>query len=60
LIVEEPFPDGPYGAKGFGEQPLMGIAPAIANAIYDAVGVRLKELPLTPEKIWKAMRDKSQ
>ena len=60
LIVEEPFPDGPYGAKGFGEQPLMGIAPAVANAVYDAVGVRIKELPLTPEKIWKAMKDKDK
>ena len=59
LIVEEPFPSGPYGAKGFGEQPLMGIAPAIANAIYDAVAVRIKDLPITPEKIWKAMKDKT-
>jgi CO/xanthine dehydrogenase Mo-binding subunit len=58
LIVEEPYPNGPYGAKGFGEQPLMGIAPAVANAVYDAVGVRIKELPLTPEKIWRAMRVK--
>lgn len=58
LIVEDPYPDGPYGAKGFGEQPLMGIAPAVANAVYDAVGVRIKELPITPEKIWQALRKK--
>ncbi len=57
-IVEHPYPDGPYGAKGFGEQPLMGIAPAIANAIYDAVGVRIRDLPITPEKIWRALKDK--
>jgi CO/xanthine dehydrogenase Mo-binding subunit len=56
LIIEEPYPDGPYGAKGFGEQPLMGIAPAIANAVYDAVGVRIKELPLTPERIWRGLK----
>lgn len=55
LIAEHPYPDGPYGAKGFGEQPLMGIAPAIANAVYDAVGVRIKDLPITPEKIWLAI-----
>jgi CO/xanthine dehydrogenase Mo-binding subunit len=59
LLVEHPYPDGPHGAKGFGEQPLMGIAPAIANAVFDAVGVRVRELPITPEKIWRAMRAKS-
>jgi len=56
LIIEEPYPDGPFGAKGFGEQPLMGVAPAIANAVYNAVGVRIKDLPITPEKIWQALR----
>ncbi len=59
-IVEHPYPDGPYGAKGFGEQPLMGIAPAIANAVYDAVGVRIKDLPITPEKIWRALHDRGK
>jgi CO/xanthine dehydrogenase Mo-binding subunit len=57
IIVEDPYPDGPYGAKGFGEQPLMGIAPAVANAIYDAIGVRVRTLPITPEKIWKALKE---
>jgi len=56
LIVEDPYPDGPFGAKGFGEQPLMGVAPAVANAVYSAVGARSKELPLTPERIWWALR----
>jgi CO/xanthine dehydrogenase Mo-binding subunit len=56
IIVEHPYPEGPFGAKGFAEQPLMGIAPAIANAIYDAVGVRIRELPMTPEKVWKALK----
>ena len=56
IIVEHPFKDGPFGAKGFGEQPLMGIAPAITNAIYDAIGVRIKELPATPEKVWTLLK----
>jgi CO/xanthine dehydrogenase Mo-binding subunit len=55
LIVEQPFPDGPFGAKGFGEQPLMGVAPAIANAVCSATGVTLNELPLTPERVWAAL-----
>jgi CO/xanthine dehydrogenase Mo-binding subunit len=58
IIVEHPYPGGPHGAKGFAEQPLMGIAPAVANAVYDAVGVRINELPITPEKVWRALREK--
>ncbi|PJA29995.1 MAG: xanthine dehydrogenase [candidate division Zixibacteria bacterium CG_4_9_14_3_um_filter_46_8] len=58
IIVEHPYPDGPYGARGFGEQPLMGIAPAVANAVADAVGVRITDLPITAEKIWRALRAK--
>ncbi len=56
IIVEHPYPEGPYGARGFGEQPLMGVAPAVANAVRDAVGVRISNLPITPEKVWKALR----
>jgi CO/xanthine dehydrogenase Mo-binding subunit len=56
IIVEHPFPGGPFGAKGFGEQPLMGVAPAIANAVYNAVGVRIKDLPITPEKVWQGLK----
>ncbi len=51
IIVEHAYDKGPYGAKGFGEVPLMGIAPAIANAIYNATGVRIRKLPIKPEKI---------
>ncbi|MCL7384731.1 MAG: xanthine dehydrogenase family protein molybdopterin-binding subunit [Thaumarchaeota archaeon] len=51
IIVEQPHPEGPYGAKGVGEGPLVTIHAAIANAIYDAIGIRFKELPITPEKI---------
>jgi CO/xanthine dehydrogenase Mo-binding subunit len=58
IIVEHPYPEGPHGAKGFAEQPLMGIAPAVANAVYDAVGARINELPITPEKVWRALNEK--
>lgn len=51
-------PTGPFGAKGVGEPPLEGVAPAIANAIYNATGVRLMEIPITAEKVLKALRDK--
>jgi len=60
IIVEHIYPDGPYGAKGFGELPILGVAPAIANAVSHATGVRIKELPVTPEKLYKAMRVKSE
>ncbi len=53
-----PHKDGPYGAKGFSEGALAGMEGAIANAIYDAVGVRLKDLPFTPEKVLKALKKK--
>ena len=55
IIVEHAYSDGPFGAKGFGEQPLMGVEPAIANAVRDAIGIRFYELPLIPEKIWEAL-----
>ncbi|MCP4631355.1 MAG: xanthine dehydrogenase family protein molybdopterin-binding subunit, partial [candidate division Zixibacteria bacterium] len=58
IIIEHAYPEGPYGARGFGEQPLMGIAPAFANAVADAVNVRITDLPITPEKIWKALNKK--
>lgn len=51
IIVEHPYDRGPYGAKGFGEVPLMGVAPAIVNAIYNATGVRARKIPVKPEKI---------
>lgn len=56
IIVEDPYKEGPFGAKGFAEQPLMGIAPAITNAIFNATGVRLSEIPATPERVWKAIQ----
>ena len=57
LIVEVPAPDGPFGAKGIGEPPVIAVAPAIANAIAAAVGIRLRELPMTPPRVWAALRD---
>jgi CO/xanthine dehydrogenase Mo-binding subunit len=58
VIVETTDQDGPYGAKGIGEPGCVPTAPAIANAIYDAVGIRIKDLPITPEKIVRALREK--
>jgi xanthine dehydrogenase molybdenum-binding subunit len=56
ILVEQPVASGPYGAKSAGESPMNAIAPAIANAIYDAAGVRIKDLPITPEKVLKALK----
>ena len=49
--------DGPFGAKGAGESTTIALSPAIGNALADAVGIRLTDLPLTPEKIFRALRD---
>ncbi len=61
-IILEISPDigGPFGAKGVGEDPIMAIGPAVANAIFDAIGVRFTELPITPEKVLNALREKNQ
>jgi xanthine dehydrogenase molybdenum-binding subunit len=56
ILVEQPDPTGPFGAKSVGESAMASIAPAIANAIYDAVGVRIRELPITPNKVLKALK----
>jgi 4-hydroxybenzoyl-CoA reductase subunit alpha len=57
-MIEEPDPRGPFGAKEVGQGPLLPIMPAIANAVYDAVGVRIDEIPVTAEKIMKALAEK--
>ena len=54
-LIEDPDPNGPYGAKEVGQGPLLPIPPAVANAVYDAVGVRIDEVPITPDKVMKAM-----
>jgi len=58
ICVEVPDPNGPFGAKGIGESALIPVAPAIANAIDDAVGVRIKDLPIKAEKIFFALQPK--
>ena len=58
ILVESIDPTGPFGAKGLGEPGLVPTAAAIGNAIYNAVGVRIKELPITAEKVLKALKEK--
>ncbi len=60
ILIETNDPNGPYGAKEVGQGPLLPVMPAVANAVYDAVGVRIDEVPITPEKIFKAMREKER
>ena len=56
ILTENPDPTGPFGAKGAGEGGGAGVASAIANAVYDAIGVQIKELPITPEKILESLK----
>jgi CO/xanthine dehydrogenase Mo-binding subunit len=56
ILVEHPYPWGPYGAKGLGETPIIAVAPAVTAAIHHAVGVRLDEIPATPERVWAALQ----
>jgi len=60
FLISAPHKDGPYGAKGTGETQMTPTAPAIANAIYNAVGVRMKDLPITREGILKALKEKGE
>lgn len=57
IAIEIPDRNGPFGAKGIGESALIPVAPAIANAIFDAIGVRIKDLPIKAEKIYLALED---
>jgi CO/xanthine dehydrogenase Mo-binding subunit len=59
-LVEDADPNGPFGAKEVGQGPLLPVMPAVANAVYDAVGVRIDEVPITPEKVLTALRDKAK
>jgi CO/xanthine dehydrogenase Mo-binding subunit len=59
IFVGEPDPSGPFGAKGLGEHGCIPTAAALSNAVYDALGVRLHELPLTPEKVVEALGKKN-
>ncbi|MDH5703515.1 MAG: xanthine dehydrogenase family protein molybdopterin-binding subunit [Aigarchaeota archaeon] len=57
IIIENPQSDGPHGARGIGENVMLAVAPAIANAIQNATGIRMMNLPMTPENIWKAIKE---
>ena len=59
-LVEDPDANGPFGAKEVGQGPLLPIPPAVANAVYDAVGVRVDEIPVTPEKVLRALKAKAK
>src|SRR2546421_390478 len=59
-LIEDADPNGPFGAKEVGQGPLLPVMPAIANAVYDAIGVRIDEVPITPEKVLTALRDKAK
>jgi carbon-monoxide dehydrogenase large subunit len=60
IIVEVPQPDGPFGARGVGEHTMIAAAPVIANAVYDALGTRIKSMPVTQEKIAMAYLEQNQ
>jgi len=60
ILIEDPDPNGPFGAKEVGQGPLLPVPPAVVNAIYDAVGVRIDEVPASPEKVLTAIRAKNQ
>jgi 4-hydroxybenzoyl-CoA reductase subunit alpha len=57
-LIEDPDPNCPFGAKEVGQGPLLPVMPALANAVYDAVGVRVDEIPVTPDKVLRALERK--
>ena len=60
IMIEDPDPGCPFGAKEVGQGPLLPVMPAVANAVFDAVGVRIDEVPITPEKVLRALRLKRE
>jgi len=60
IVIEPGDEDGPFGAKGIGEPGLVPTAPAIANAVYDAIGIRIRDLPITPEKVLAALKENKE
>ncbi len=60
ILVEDPDGAGPFGAKEVGQGPLLPIMPALANAVFDAVGVRVDEVPVTPEKVVRALEERAR
>ena len=55
ILVESNDPEGPYGAKEAGQGPLLPLIPAVVNALYDAIGVRIHEIPITPDKVLRVL-----
>ena len=60
VIVEPVDPNGPFGAKGMSEGTMLPVAPALANAIFEAIGVRIKELPFTPDRLLAGLERKKR
>src|SRR3954453_22745629 len=60
ILIENPEPNGPFGAKEVGQGPLLPVPPAVAHAVYDAVRVRVDEVPITPEKVLAALRSSAK
>jgi CO/xanthine dehydrogenase Mo-binding subunit len=57
ILIETPQKDGPHGARGIGELVMVAVAPAIANAIFHAIGVQITKLPMSPENVWNAIQE---
>ncbi len=57
ILIQNPSPHGPFGARGIGEPPITAGAAAIANAVRDAVGARITELPIRSESVWRALHE---
>ena len=60
ILIENEDGPGPYGAKGAGEGGILAIAAAVGAAVNQAAGVELRDLPLTPERVWRAVRDRGR
>jgi CO/xanthine dehydrogenase Mo-binding subunit len=60
ILIDDPSPAGPFGAKGIGEQAMIPTAPAILNAIHDAAGIRIHRVPATPDRIRAAILAKEK
>jgi len=59
ILIENGDGPGPFGAKGVGESGIMAISPSVGNALHDATGVRVRRLPLTPERVWRALLERA-
>jgi len=60
ILVETEEPLGPYGAKSIAEVPINGVGPAVANAIFDAAGIRMRRLPIRPDAVLQALREQAK